>query len=281
MAAEAATPIVGPEGPSNDSATRRGGLSSMGGLHLGLKALLVIILAILTVRFVFALITPLPIPEGSDIARNTSLAPIDLTIFSRFDPFQGNAPAEETARPEVNASETQLALKLVGTYFSDTPSAIIQGGNGRQAVYRLGDNLGQNTTINEIRDNQVLLDRGGIIETLTLQNRDPKTVSSRVESSLTEALQQTSGIDEFIRFQMDQNSQAILLYPGQNDEIFEVAGLIEGDRLMAINGTPISSGGVNFAALSSQLQNGNGVQVTVERDGTPISLEISLEGLLP
>ena len=82
---------------------------------------------------------------------------------------EANAPVEE----QVEAEETKLNLKLLGTYVSSEDklsSAIIEANGSQESVYFIGDKLkvrGQ-VTLHKVETLQVILKNGGKFETLTL-----------------------------------------------------------------------------------------------------------------
>lgn len=241
---------------------------------------LVVLLAILVVRLIFALITPLPMPSATPSVMAEGRVQTDLTIFTRFDPFQGNVPAPEIA-PVEQAEETRLNLKLYGTFLGDAPSAIVQGSNNRQGVYFLGDEIAPGVTIREIRPNQILLDRRGALETLTLENRDAIQQSTPVP--LRPVMPSPAGfpdVSDFIRIQPDPDGNGVLLFAGRQPQFFEAAGLQNGDRLLAIDSAALTAGGSQIAGLPAKLSQGP-VPITIERNGTRLELELELTGLTP
>ncbi|WP_370337733.1 type II secretion system protein N [Parvularcula marina] len=275
-AESAAVPNVGAGETSRKTDSRLPRLVVTGGL--------VVLLAVLFVRLVYSLMTPLPHPPATPPAIAESGPQTDLTIFSRFDPFEGNVPAPEAA-PIETAEETRLNLKLFGTFLGDTPSAIVQGTDNRQGVYFLGDEITSGVKIREIRPNQILLDRRGALETLTLENRDAGPSGGAMRGT---APRLPGGVDagtlgelaDIVRIQPGPDGRGFLLYAGRKPELFAASGLQDGDNLISIDGERLHG---NMSRLSSLpiLLASEPVIVTVERAGTPLEVEIDLTGLTP
>lgn len=264
------------------AASRRDGRRT---LRLAVKAVLVVLLALLTARLVLAILTPLPRPAVS--AGTQEAAPeADLTIFSRFDPFIGTVPAPVQTQA-AQATETRLNLTLFGTFLGDPPSAIIQASGGRQGVYFLGDTIAPGVTIEEIRLDQVLLKRNGRMETLSLPHRDGRSGSANGGGGAAVAPRAGTGnvrgmIDNlatYIRIQKNPGGEGFLLFAGNDPAYFDAAGLENGDRLLAINSTPINGPG-DLASLASTLQR-EPVELSIDRNGRRLALEFDLTEIEP
>ena len=145
MASDAATHDVQMNVPADGLTRTSPRVARRQRLRLGLMVTLVVILGFLFVMTLFALMTPINRPTAEVPLRETSVRATDLTIFSRFDPFQGNAPAALV--PVETAAETRLNLKLFGTFLGEPASATIQGEGGQQAVYFVNDEIAPGVTL--------------------------------------------------------------------------------------------------------------------------------------
>lgn len=259
------------------------GLRSGLGLRL-VEAAYVILLGFLFTRLVYGLLTPL---EGPRPVAPTAIAPraVDLTVFSRFDPFMGRAPA--IASPTVQAVETRLNLRLVGTFVTaGRASATIVTEDGRQQAYAIGDEVGAGVTVTDILTDQVLLSRGGAPETLSLEGRDVVPVAppagpapSVPGASALGAAVSAAGALDIVRIENDGSGRGVVLRAGSNPQLFEISGLIDGDRLLAVDGVPISPSGAELSALPSKLARGT-VSLSIERDGVPLQIVLDQTGLV-
>lgn len=84
----------------------------------------------------------------------------------------GQAEAAERI-DDANILETQLQLKLLGTFVSATAmSAVVQSDDGSQQKYKVGDTLPGSARLDEIFANRILLSHNGRRESLALQRMD-------------------------------------------------------------------------------------------------------------
>lgn len=113
-----------------------------------------------------------PVPEMPALAP-PQLA--DRALLARFDPFfrmRGSA---------TDLPVTALPYSLHGLRTDSATgrgSAIIAAGDGQQAVFSVGDSVGQGVTLVEIAVDHVVLDRGGVREALWLDNAGASGVAT-------------------------------------------------------------------------------------------------------
>jgi len=140
--------------------------------HL-LLILLVLLLARSLASLTWQLATPAPAIE-------TTLPPLPATVSPTGTPANpastlatrqlfGSANASGI-EPVTDAPETRLDLKLVGVFASEDSSAlaIIVSGRQPEAIYGIGDTLPGNATLRAVHADRVILERGGVLETLRL-----------------------------------------------------------------------------------------------------------------
>jgi general secretion pathway protein C len=89
----------------------------------------------------------------------------------------------EVATPnDTEIVETQLQLKLLGTFVSSTlataMSAVVQSDDGSQKKYKVGDTLPGGAVLEEIFTSRVLLSHNGRRESLALQRQDASLASN-------------------------------------------------------------------------------------------------------
>lgn len=221
---------------------------------------------------------------------------------------QANAPLED----QVEAEETQLNLKLLGTYVSndeELSSAIIEVNGNKESVYLIGDELkvrGQ-VTLHQVEPLQVVLKNGGKYETLTLiENLNQQVLSSatkpdvkktgpkrtidkrrdtRLSKDLAEmkeklysnpqALNDIANIERVI----DDSGQVtgFKVSPGKDPRMFTRLGLRRNDVIQSVNGQALNDQGL--LGVMSELSNAQSIEVTIERNGQPVTLLLGLSDL--
>ena len=93
----------------------------------------------------------------------------DLAILAQFNPFLGaDTPAGGRA-----ATGDGLRLYGVRADGSGSGSAIIGSPDGRQASYGVGDTVAPGVTLQSVRDNHVVLSRGGAASKLAFPDPAP------------------------------------------------------------------------------------------------------------
>ena len=216
---------------------------------------------------------------------------------------EANAPAEE----QVEAEETQLNLKLLGTYVSSDDklsSAIIQANGSQEGVYAIGDKLkvrGQ-VTLHKVDTLQVILKNGGKYETLTLiENLNKQVLSSakkddaertnappertidkrrdaRLSRELAEMKQKAftnpKSLQDIANVQpvVDASGQVsgFKVSPGKDPRMFTRLGLRRNDVITSVNGQQLD--GQGMMGVLNELSNSDSVEVTIERNGRPVTL---------
>jgi general secretion pathway protein C len=223
---------------------------------------------------------------------------------------EANAPVEE----QVEAEETQLNLKLMGTYVSSQDklsSAIIQANGSQEGVYFIGDKLkvrGQ-VTLHKVDTLQVILKNGGKFETLTLvENLNQEVMSS---ASKPEKRKTDSGPERTIdkrrdarlsnelaamKEQVYSNPQALKdianvqpvvdasgqvsgfkVSPGKDPRMFTRLGLRRNDVITSVNGQQLD--GQGMMGVLNELSNSDSVEVTIERNGQPVTLLLGISDM--
>lgn len=247
-------------------------------------------IGILAAKLVFALFAPAPTP-----ARLPTLAPAQTAssaaITLNNTPFR-IAAVEASAPPPDAAStfeETQLDLTLHGVFvFEAVPTAIISTPDGKQGSFGLGDEIWNNASLERIvSSEQVVILVSGARETLTLKNRDPKQAARDARPTGPSPAPPPPGqstrsgvlpVGDVARLSLAQsaNGLKVVVQPGPNRGAFNAAGLKPGDVLVSINnrriGADLASESKRFAAMA---QTGR-IRLLVERNGTPVPVEIDL-----
>jgi general secretion pathway protein C len=230
---------------------------------------------------------------------------------------QPAAPAEGgTQKPEPvveNAPETQLNLRLRGVFASDDPelsSAIIEDERGEQAMYFVGDVIGNhaNVRLHKVLPHRILIKRGNRIEALTmddfsderlLRQGDHRATFDKGKMSQKQLLDRTRDaqltrklaalkrrLDEdpmslanMLRvspYMQDGRMLGVQIAPGKDAVLFTQAGLRRNDVITSINGITLDNPGA-ATMVQDVLRSSSTLTMEVLRDGQPITLMFNLD----
>jgi general secretion pathway protein C len=244
-------------------------------------------------------------PPGSAAAPAPSAA-VSVAKWHLF----GN-PQSVAAAASATSLATVLKLGLRGTLALPDPKderalAIIANEQGVETSYRIGAEVAPGARLAEVHADHVVLDHEGVAETLTLprpeqhaaalpeKNQAARNAAASapassippgiIAGSAPPAAKSAAGVAGHI----DPQDVARQLKPvfadgkivgadisGADASLLARLGLKPTDVVTAINGTPLA-GVTNPQQLMNQLQNSSSVQVTVQRDGRPATLTLSL-----
>jgi type II secretion system protein C len=160
-------------------------------------------------------------------------------------------------------------------------SAIISTPDRGQKLYRVGDAICCNATLSEIYADNVTILRAGAKESLRLRRGPEPANIGRSGKSNSEVPMVQYRITEIIRMEPVGEDGAVQfrLFPGANESAFTNAGLLPGDMLVSVDGNPAPPDMSGLAQLLTQLKDGKEVQITVQRDGVDIPIEIPISSL--
>jgi len=260
----------------------------------GVELLLIALLLVQLVRLFWIMLTPAG-PLGEWRGRHAVLLPADArgSLFRGFDPFYP-APRMDAGTQNV----TSLALTLFGVRVNEGSglgSAIIAGADGVQTSYAIGDEVAPGVTLKAVLFDHVVIDRGGVEETIFLDQSAPVTPvdpSSSDESrsavfraadgsgparpvpgSLTaDALKAGIGFGPRLS---DGRVTGIIV--SQKGPAFEAAGFRAGDVVTQINGRPVGSAD-DLSVLQRGLAPGARISMMVERGAEVVPLAIMVQG---
>jgi general secretion pathway protein C len=188
---------------------------------------------------------------------------------------------------------TQMNLVLVGTIAQTDPLkgyAIVGESAAAARVYAVGKTITGGTKLHSVYPDRVILDRGGKLESLMLPKTfqgggmtaarpvappppDP-TLGQRLQNL---AAQNPAAVMEIIRPQpvfANGQQRGYRVYPGRNRQQFARLGLMPGDLVTAINGTPLDDPARGMEILQS-MNSATAVTVTVERNGQSTQISIN------
>jgi general secretion pathway protein C len=220
--------------------------------------------------------------------------PIDIPAIVNAHLF-GIAAAPESSDPSA-APATQMSLVLVGTIAQTDPAkgfAIIGESAPAAKLYAVGKTVTGGTKLHSVYAEYVLLDRGGTLEKLMLPKkfqggggRPPaplaalpvRSAQPMLGDQIRQLATQNPGvITEIIRPQpvfANGQQRGYRVYPGRNRQQFARLGLMPGDLVTAINGTPLDDPARGMEILQS-INSASEVTVTLERNGQSAQVSIN------
>ena len=247
------------------------------GLYPVLFFILAVLLLVQAVRLIWLVLTPLG-PVGDYRANDIEiLSPQSrLTLFSSFDPFFRNGAAQSAN------VVTSLQLTLFGIRMNEASglgSAILSGPDGVQENYVVGEEIMSGVTRNSVAFDHVIINRGGVLESLYLDQSIPaQTVGIEgSEATVAPALgsNQIPGIASLAPRNEQGRVTGIVISPLGDGSLFESAGFRNGDIIVSINGNPVGSTS-DMETLKSQIQPGARLSVEVERGANTVPIAVNL-----
>jgi len=212
---------------------------------------------------------------------------VNQHLFGESNAGDAPAPVQDSA----NAPETRLNLQLHGAIMSTDVAkahAIISEGGKDSEVYFISDAIPGGAKLHRVYADRVILNRGGVLETLRLPEVAQGGITSAPKSSGTVARRRSFGprtvrdsfegdnesstmasFTKIVRpqpYMPDGELKGYRLYPGRDRKRFAALGLRPGDLVTDINGislTNINEGMELFKTLGDASQ----VTITVERNG--------------
>jgi general secretion pathway protein C len=263
-------------------------------LPLAVSALFVVLLAWQIVQLAWALLgagrTPGPAAAPAAAPLATAQPTVDVGAIVNAHLFgEANAPAG-SADPSAVAA-TQMPLVLVGTIAHTNPEkgyAIIGENPASAKVYGVGKTIVGGTKLHSVYPDRAIIDRGGKLESLLLPRKfqggglSASQATGRPDPMLGERLRQLvasnpAAITDILRPQpvfANGQQRGYRVYPGRNRQQFNKLGLLPGDMVTAINGTPLDDPARGMEVLSTMNSAAN-VTVTVERNGETVQVNIN------
>ena len=235
------------------------------------------LLLIQAIRLTWLILTPLG-PVGDYRANDVQiLSPQSrLTLFSSFDPFfRGNAAQSANV-------VTSLQLTLFGIRMNEASglgSAILSGPDGVQDNYVVGQEIMSGVTLNSVAFDHVIINRGGVLESLYLDQSVPAQTVGTDDPEATTTLATGGNEIPGIASLAPRNDQGkvtgIVLSPLGDGSLFKSAGFRDGDIIVSINGNRVGSTS-DIETLKSQIQPGARLSVEVERGANTVPIAVNL-----
>ena len=267
-------------------------------LPLAVSALLVVLLAWQLVQLTWTLLgarngvaptSNAPAAVAPPPARAVDVASIvNAHLFG-----EANAPAAGSADPNAVAA-SQMPLVLVGTIANTDPAlgyAIIGESAVSAKVYAVGKTITGGTKLHSVYPDRAILDRGGKLEALMLPRKfqgggmsaaTPPPDVGQADPMLGERLRQLAAtnpaaITDILRPQpvfANGQQRGYRIYPGRNRSQFNKLGLLPGDLITAINGTPLDDASRGMDILQT-MNTASAVTMTVERNGQSVQVNVN------
>jgi len=225
--------------------------------------------------------TPVAGPAGPSVDLR---AIMDAHLF-------GVAGAAAGSTDPNSVAATQMNLVLVGTIAESDPGhgyAIIGENAASAKVYAVGKTISGGTRLHAVYPDRAILDRGGRLEALMLPRKflgggagaagAPPGGQTMLGNRLRALAGENPGaITEILRPQpvfANGQQRGYRVYPGRDRQQFTRLGLMPGDLVTAINGTPLDDPARGVEILQS-MNSATDVTVTVERNGQPTQISIN------
>ncbi|WP_321351362.1 type II secretion system protein GspC [Halopseudomonas oceani] len=206
----------------------------------------------------------------------------------------------------VDAPDTKLSWTLKGVLSDPDPArsaAILVTQGQPEKLYRVGATLPGQVRLEQVLADRVMLMRDGQLETLRLKRNELNSSGRPARSSRAVALpgsdsSQTLAPDGGLaridreawlsdpqRFaevisanpvMVDGALYGIEVSPARNAREFEAAGLQAGDVITDVDGTPVSQI-EDYREILRELSGASSVSVSLERDGQPMNITITMD----
>lgn len=265
-------------------------------LPRAVMVVLVIAIAWQLVQLTWLLLDRGPQPQPIAMPPPTSVTPvqkgvdIQAIVNAHLFDVASAAPPPDAA----NAPPTQANLVLTAVFASPDPTkglAIIGESAQSARVFAVGGAVQSGVRLHQVHPDRVILDRGGNLETLSLPKRNsgalvinrpaPPPQNQFVSNLRQMAETNPSAFTEIIRPQpvfANGVQRGYRVYPGRNRAQFSKLGLVPGDLVMSINGTPLDDPQRSMEIFNT-MGSSDRVTVTVERNGQSQELTLNMAQL--
>ena len=266
-------------------------------LPLAVAALLVVLLAWQLVQLTWALLGAgsggAPASKAPAVVGPPPARTVDVTAIVNAHLF-GEASAPTAGSTDPNAVATsQMPLVLVGTIAKTDPTlgyAIIGENATAAKVYAVGKTITGGTKLHSVYPDRAILDRGGKLEALMLPKKfqgggmsaGAQAGANPPDQMLGDRLRQLAAtnpaaITDILRPQpvfANGQQRGYRIYPGRNRSQFNRLGLLPGDLVTAINGTPLDDASRGMDILQT-MNTASAVTMTVERNGETVQVNVN------
>lgn len=248
---------------------------------------LILLLALQAARLTWLLATPAgPMGDATQYANAGPARAVDLTILQRFDPFFRVEPSQTLASGPAPA-EGGLSLFGVRTNGRGGGSAILGTADGAQALYSLGEDVGNGMVLRAVAADHVILARGGARTRLEFSSGSslpppppppPMGAVLAPASAPAQASSQGLGPNQFLSaaalspVMVDGQVTGYRVMARGRGEALARAGLQDGDVLLAVDGSNLSP--ERLSELPDLLAKAADVEVRFARNGQPMTTRL-------
>ena len=235
---------------------------------------------------------PQPLPATAPPPMNVAPVRSGVDIQAIVNAHLFDVAAVETQPDAANAPATQMNLVLPAVFASEDPAkglAIIGESAQSAKVFAVGGTVRPGTKLHAVYIDRVILDRNGNLEALSLPKRGsgaliavnrpaPPPQNQAVENLRRMAETNPSAFAEVIRPQpvfANGVQRGYRVYPGRNRAQFTKLGLVPGDLVLSINGTPLDDPQRGMEIFNT-IGSADRVTVTVERNGQSQELTLNM-----
>ena len=254
---------------------------------------LVIAIAWQLVQLTWVLLDRGPQPQSAVAPPPMNIAPVrsGVDIQAIVNAHLFDVPAVAAPADAANAPDTQMNLVLSAVFASEDPAkglAIIGESAQAAKVFAVGGSVRPGVRLHAVYIDRVILDRGGVLEALSLPkkssgalviNRPPPPVQNQFTENLRRMAETNpSAFAEIIRPQpvfANGVQRGYRVYPGRNRQQFTKLGLVPGDLVLSINGTPLDDPQRGMEVFNT-MGSADRVTVTVERNGQSQELTLNM-----
>lgn len=259
-------------------------------VYFWLKALLLALVAVQGARLFWSIITPLgPVGNWLPATPQTLPAAAQIALISTFDPFSRGRPQAVA----VSTSAMPEGLKLFGTRMgsgSIAGSAIIQGADGVQTSFTIGDEVAPGVRLAGVSFDFVMLDTGAGQQKLVMEGTEdaapPALVTPATASPTGSAIGAAPVVltPESVRQNVafaprtaGNRITGLLVSPIGSDAVLRAAGLRSGDIVVAVNGRRLTSA-ADISSFQSQVVPGARLSLLVERGAETVPVALTFPG---
>lgn len=217
----------------------------------------------------------------------TAINEIDQSVLVDFDLFHRDQQGLVIIQTN-SAPETTLDLKVFGMRADSdgkNSSAIIETPDGKQWVYRVGDEIIPGVTLQSVEVDWVILNRNGTTERLSRQGKTEDEQAAADATAANVALSTLSypaaELIKDVRFYPHREGQKIIgfrVMPQRaGKKKLEEYGFERGDIVTSINGEDLTQQVVNLPAMFKNLKQARYANIQIIRDDVPMTIEVNLK----
>lgn len=243
-----------------------------------------------------AVATPSSMPSSSNVAGSRAdVAAIAAThLFGEADAEDAEPVVLEAGPDLADTRLTQLVLRgTVASRQDDYSVAVISTSGGDDKVYGIGAQVTSGATLHAVYADRVVLNENGMLTNLRLprefadvqvsnpvrqQTQSTRQANNNLQAAVASNISNLSEVVRFSPWMQNGKPAGFRVYPGRNRQAFQKLGLRPGDIVKEIDGQSLNDQAAALQIFQS-LGQAQQVSVTVERDGQPQSMVLSVDQL--